>query len=167
MSPIDAVLVEKTWRDVAGYTARRVEREMEQAGNAQPALLAFVTASTEACSAEVQGLALYLYFAIFQMFKRGTSKRIPQIPEEAVEAQFDTNETKLQQLENAGPSKMQEAAQSELSVQPFVMAYLVEAIMEPGEDDAPTLTDDDGGLLFLVLKTVVDVLHEARERVNA
>ena len=50
--------------------------------------------------------------------------------------------------------------------EPEVMRYVVEAVMEAGDDpdDPVELTEEEEGMLFLVLKTVVDLLHKAGGR---
>ena len=47
------------------------------------------------------------------------------------------------------------------SRQPYVVRYLVDALMEEDEgEDAVELTEEQKGLLFLSLKTVIDVLDQ-------
>ena len=44
------------------------------------------------------------------------------------------------------------------------MKYVVETLLEPPEvEDAIELTDEDIGFLFLLLKTVVDILKKILE----
>jgi|GEM_PF-2993609 len=41
------------------------------------------------------------------------------------------------------------------------MKYVLEAIIEAPEDEAPvTLTEDDTGYLFMLFKTVIDLLNK-------
>ena len=46
------------------------------------------------------------------------------------------------------------------------MKYVVEALVEEEEDDddLKDLTEEDKGLLFLVLKTVVELLNKATQK---
>ena len=47
-----------------------------------------------------------------------------------------------------------------MSSQPYVIRYVVETLFEAGEGDDPLLPgEEDLGYLFLVLKTVIDVLN--------
>ena len=40
---------------------------------------------------------------------------------------------------------------------------MVDTLIEsPEDEDLPNMTDDDIGCLFLLLKTVIDVLHQGR-----
>jgi hypothetical protein len=58
---------------------------------------------------------------------------------------------------------LERAAFQQVSGEPEVMRYVVEAVIEAGDDpeDPVELTEEDQGMLFLVLKTVVDVLQQA------
>jgi hypothetical protein len=48
------------------------------------------------------------------------------------------------------------------SRQPYVVKYVVDALMEEDEgEDAVALTDEQKGFLFLLLKTVIDVLDRS------
>ena len=48
------------------------------------------------------------------------------------------------------------------SRQPYVVNYVVDALMEEDEkgEDAVALTDEQKGFLFLLLKTVIDVFDQ-------
>ena len=49
----------------------------------------------------------------------------------------------------------------QLSGQPYVMKYVVETLMEAPKDEDPVdLTEEDIGYLFMLLKTVVDLLDQ-------
>lgn len=65
-------------------------------------------------------------------------------------------------LEGAHEKFIERVAKVESSRQPFVMRYLVETLIEaPEGDDAVALTEEETGTLFLVLKTVIDVLDQS------
>jgi hypothetical protein len=46
------------------------------------------------------------------------------------------------------------------SSQPFVLKYVTEALLEES-DPSLSLTEEESGLIFLTLKTVIDALDEA------
>ncbi|MBI4490873.1 MAG: hypothetical protein HY694_17450 [Deltaproteobacteria bacterium] len=48
----------------------------------------------------------------------------------------------------------------ESSSQPFVLKYVAEALLEES-DPSLSLTEEESGLIFLTLKTVIDALDEA------
>ena len=67
-------------------------------------------------------------------------------------------ESLLEGLEGAHERFLERAARVQLFRQPNVMKYVVDAIMD--EEDSVALTEYDKGLLFLLLKTVVEVLDK-------
>jgi len=60
---------------------------------------------------------------------------------------------------------LEKAALAQITKQPAVFAYMVEAIFEADQDeeDPVEMTEEQSGTLFWVLKTVIDVLHETRQ----
>ena len=168
MSEIPAAVVEATWKDVASFSDRRGQSETARAQREQPDLFAFVLGTTEHLSPPVHALAFYVFLVIWQVFRRSTSTRIPRIKAGAIERQFDQNEQSLSRLEGAHAGFLERAAMAQITRQPAVFEYMVEAIMEaPDDPDDPVeMTQEEGGTLFLVLKTVIDVLDDARQRVE-
>jgi len=137
-------------------------RAMEAASSRQPALLAYVLASTSESRRAVQELAVYLYYVVLQMFELGTAVRLVQVEPEAVERHGSRNEKLLVDLQSAHPRIMDRVGQVEVSRQLHVMRYVCEALFEEAEPGSDVkLKDDELGLLFLVLKTAVDALDEA------
>jgi hypothetical protein len=67
----------------------------------------------------------------------------------------------VESLEGVHEKFLDRIAKVQLSGQPYVMRYVVETLIEApeGEDPVP-LSDEDIGFLFLLLKTVVDVLDK-------
>ena len=66
----------------------------------------------------------------------------------------------LERLGNAHERFLERAAQVQAESQLYVLGYLTQAIAE-GEDPEVELTEEESGLLFLVLKTVVELLDRA------
>ncbi len=81
---------------------------------------------------------------------------------------LERNEDDLAKLDHADAKVLERAATIQISLQPHVFRYMVETIVEaPDDTDDPVeMTADEGGTLFIVLKTAIDVLHEARERIQ-
>jgi hypothetical protein len=64
-------------------------------------------------------------------------------------------------LEGAHERFLDRIAGVQTSKQPNVVNYVVDALMEEDEgEDAVTLTDEQKCFLFLILKTVIDVLDQ-------
>lgn len=161
--PVPAQVVESTWRHVAALEPGAARRLMEQAAERQPALLAYVMASTARSRAPVQELAVYLSYVVLQMFERDAPEPLTTVSVARVEYHADRNDGLLDKLAPADERFLQRAAEVESSAQPFVLRYIAEALLEDAElDESVAFAPDETGLVYLALKTVVDALHEAR-----
>lgn len=160
MRSIPEEIVEKTWQEVAGFSPIRANKEIIRIGNNQPELLAFVTESTEEMGQEVKELGIYMFFVVYRMFQKAQGK-IERIPSEEIIKCHEHNESVLGRLEGAHEKFLDRAASIQTSKQPHVMKYVVDALVEEEEgEDAVQLTDEDKGSLFVILKTVIDVLDQ-------
>jgi len=165
VSQIPEEIVDTTWREVAGLSAGDARTELERAAKQQPDLFGFVFGFTQECRREAHELAVYLYFVIHRIFQKAARAKIRPIKASKILRRLQRNEELLLSLEKAHPLFFEKAALTEASGQPFVVRYLVEAIMEaPQADDPVDLTEEETGTLFLALKTVIDVLDEARQQ---
>jgi hypothetical protein len=131
---------------------------MEQAAARQPALLAYVMASTAHSRAGVQEMAVYLYYVILQIFERGVSRPLSPISTSVIDEISERNESHLDKLAGADERFLERAAQVQAEAQPYVVRYLAEALLEDEDSD---LTENEEGMVFLTLKTVIDALDEA------
>ena len=68
-------------------------------------------------------------------------------------------EASLASLAGAHHRFLERAAKVVSSAQPYVFRYLVEALMEPG-DESLSLTEDDKGAIFLILAAAIKALDE-------
>ena len=135
---------------------------MEDAAQRQPALLAYVMASTDHWRPEVSELAVYLYYVVLRMFEVSASGELGQVSNPALDHQVERNESLMDRLQPAHERFLERAAEVESSKQPFVLRYISEALLEDEHPDiTPPLTDEETGRLYLTLKTVVDALDEA------
>lgn len=159
MQPITEAVVEETWQEVGTFTTQRAEREMQRVAKQQQYLITFIDAYSEDLSREAAELAFYMFFTIYRMFQRAYSANIKRIRSHRIEGCLDQNESLLGRLEGAHEKFVERVAKVESSKQPHVMRYLVETLIEaPDGDDPVFLTEEETGALFLVLKTVIDVL---------
>jgi hypothetical protein len=70
----------------------------------------------------------------------------------------------MEGLERAHEKFLDRAARIQISKQPYVMKYVVPTLMEQKEGEDAVLTDEDKGFLFLLFKTVIDVLDQKSVR---
>jgi hypothetical protein len=159
MEPIPEEIVEKTWQEVAGFSPDRVNKEMMKVGNNQPELLAFVTESAKEMDQEVRKLAIYMFFVVHRMFQEVPGK-IKKISSEETIERYKQNEGLIERLEGADEKFLDRIASVQASRQPYVVKYVLDALMEEEEEDVVTLTEEQKGFLYLLLKTVIDVLDQ-------
>ena len=159
MEPIPEEAVEETWQEVAGFASRQQHEEMGKAANNQPDLLAFMMGFTEELGQEVKELAIYMFFVVYRIFEKSSGKRIRKISAEQIIECYEYNEGLVKSLEGVHEKFLHRIAKTELSRQPYVMKYVTETLLEaPEEGDHVALTEEDIGEIFLLLKTVVDLL---------
>ena len=164
VEPISEELVEETWQEVAEFSPDRGSKEMTEMGNNQPNLVAFMVEFTDELNQEVKELALYMFFNVYRMFEEGYGKKIKQIsPEEIMEC-YERNEKLIESLEGVHDKFHDRIARVQLSGQPYVMKYVLDTLFEvPDEEDPIALTEEDTGFLFLLLKTVIDILNKTTD----
>ena len=161
MGPIPEAIVEKTWQEVAGFSPDRAKKEMMRIGNSQPELLAFVAESAKEMGQKVRELAIYMFLVVYRMFEEGHGK-IKKISSEEIIEYYEHNEGLMERLEGAHEKFLDRVASVQTSRQPYVVKYVVDALMEEDDEgeDAVALTEEEKGFLFLLLKTVIDVLDQ-------
>nr|MBC8361074.1 hypothetical protein [Candidatus Desulfatibia profunda] len=164
MEPISEELVEETWQEVALFSAARAGKEMTKVGKNQADLLAFIFELTEDLDQQVKELALYMFFVIYQTFQKGYGKKIKRITADQIIECYEDNEKLVESLETAHDRFYDRIARVQVSAQPYVLKYVVDTLFEAPEDEDPVyLTEEDTGFLFLLLKTVIDLLNKETE----
>jgi hypothetical protein len=161
MQTIPEKLVEETWKEFAGFSPMRIQKETTKVNKNQPNLLAFMVEFTQDLDQEVKGLAIYMFYVVCRMFQKSSKKSLKRISPEEVINCYEKTERFIESLEGAHERFLERIAETQLSGQPYVMKYVVEALMEaPEEEDPVALSEEDTGYLFLLLKTVVDLLDK-------
>jgi hypothetical protein len=162
MKTIPEEIVEKTWQEIAGISPDRAKKEMMKISNIQPELLAFVTESSKEMGQEVRELAIYMFLVVYRMFQQAHWK-IKKISSEEIIECYEQNEDLMERLEGAHDRFLDRIACLQTSRQPYVVKYVVGALMEEDDEgeDAVALTDEQKGFLYLLLKTVTDVLDQS------
>jgi hypothetical protein len=159
MDTLSEGFVEKTWQQVAEFNPDRANKEMTAMGKNQPDLLAFLMAYTEDLHQDVKELAMYIAFVVYKMFLDSSGK-IPKISGKEIMARYDENTRFVESLEGADEKFIDRIANIQVSKQPYVMKYVLEALMEDAEEDGMNLTEEDIGSLFMLFKTEIEVLDQ-------
>jgi hypothetical protein len=162
MKPIPEEVVERTGREVAQFTPGQIKKEILRLSRGQQDLLGFVLELTKNMDKSVNELAVYMFFTIFRMFQKAYGRRIKPISSAQIVGCYEANESLMERLEGAHEKFLDRIAHIQIAGQPHVMRYVVETLVEADEDeDLGELTEEDKGFLFLVLKTVVELLSKA------
>ena len=160
MEPIPEIIVEKTWQEVAGFNPLKANKEMMKIGSNQPDLLAFIMELTRKSDQEVKELAIYMFFVVYRMFQKAKGK-IKRISAKEISECYEYNASLMEKLEEAHEKFFDRAVSVQISRQPYVVKYVVDALMEEEEEEGDlTLNEEQKGLLYLLLKTVIDVLDQ-------
>ena len=160
MKPISEGIVGKTLQEFAGFSPDKAKKEMMKINNYQPDLLTFVVESSKEMGREVSQIAIYLFVVVNRMFQEAHAK-IKKISLEEVIECYKQNEGLVERLEGVHERFLDRIAALQASTQPYVVKYIADALMEEDEGkDAVTLTNEQKGFLYLLLKTVVDVLDQ-------
>jgi len=159
MHTLSEGFVEKTWQQVAALEADRTNKEMIAMGKNQPDLLAFLMAHTDDLHQEVKELAIYIAFVVYKMFFDSSGK-IPRITSKEIMARYNENIRFVESLEAAHEKFIDIIAGVQASKQPYVMKYVLEALMEDTEEDGIDLTEKDIVSLFPLFKTEIEVLDK-------
>ncbi len=159
MKTISEAIVEQTWQEFAGFHPDKAKKDMMKINNKRPELLALVMESSKELGQKVRELAIYLFVVVYRMFQEAHGK-IKKISSEEVIECYKKNEALMEKLDGAHERFLDRIACLQSSRQPFVMNYVADALMEDEGEDAMTLTNEQKGFLFLLLKTVVDLLNE-------
>ena len=161
MEPLSEKLVEKTWQKIADYDSGRATKEMMEFGQIQPDLLSFILEFTDDLGEQAGELAVYLLFVIYHMFKKGYGKEIKQVTPEEIIERYEENERLMEKLEKAQDEFFNRVAEVQLSPQPYLIRYVVDSLTEEPEedDDSEPMSEEEVGFLFMLLKTVIDVLN--------
>lgn len=159
MDTLSEGFVEKTWQQVAEFTPDRANKKMLAMGKNQQDLLAFLMAYTDDLQQEVKELALYIAFVVYKMFLDSSGK-IPKISSKEIMARYNENTRFMESLEETHEKFIDRVASVQVFKQPYVMRYVLEALMEDAEEDGIDLTEESISSLFILFKTEMEVLDK-------
>ena len=161
MEFVSEELVEETWQEFGSFSPKRARRDILKVSKNQPNLLAFMMEFTRELDEEVRELAIYMFYVICRMFQKSARRKTKRISDEEIITCYESNEEFMESLEGAHEKFLERIAEVQLLGQPHVMKYLVDTLFEEPEGEDPvSLTDEVIGYLFLLLKTVVELLDK-------
>ena len=160
MEPISEEIADQTWEEITSITSEAGYSESVTISKRQPEVLSYIIEMTEDLEQEVRELAIFMFFVIHRMFQKAYGRDIGTITSEEIIASYQDNEQLLESLGGVHEKFFERIARVQMSEQPYVIRYVVETIFEAAHEEDPILlTEEDMGYLFLMMKTVVDVLN--------
>ncbi len=155
-------IVERTWDRIADMGLRETRALMKTSGPFQEELVGFALAFTHELGPDVGGVTMYITVVVFEMFRELGEKHIRRVDDDAVMQHLERNEALLRD----GTGEIDELAAMVAALGPmqerFVMRYVTDTLAQATDDDSGfDLTMDDVCHMFLVLKTIVDCLHDS------
>ncbi|MCA9214885.1 MAG: hypothetical protein KDB27_17560 [Planctomycetales bacterium] len=129
--------------------------------NSQPDIFAFEMAFTEELRDEVREIMIYLLFVVYRAFEMTATEPIPKIDSDDIVATYEENQEFVVGLDEHDESSFEQLAQSETANQPNLFVYITEALVDENSEDDIELDDQEFGEIFMILKTVIDVVDAA------
>ena len=160
MEALSEELVGATWQEVALLAPASGSERMMKLAEDQPELLAFMNECSEGLHRGAREFGLCMFFVVYQVFEKGYGKPVARLTPEELVACFEKNGDLLEGLELAPDAFYESVAKAQVPAQPHLLRYVVDTLLQPGGEENPgRLADHETGFLFLLLKTVIDVLH--------
>ncbi len=166
---ISAETVTQTWERMAATPESQAQRLVEQMSEEQPAVLAYLLATSEQppFNAHEGQIVFYIGMVVWQMMEQ-SPKPPRQVTPAALDAAEQANEAFLEALSSDTEADFFSATKTMLETypEPEVLGYITEAIMddEDSDPDDPPIRDENRGLAFLYLKTVLDAFIDNLDR---
>lgn len=162
---IDDALVEQAARQITDargegpLTSPSAERLLED----QPELLAFLLAGTAQLGAEARAVGVFLGDVVFETFRQAgrETRAVPTV--DFVTALRGNREMALRVGQAHDRFAERYLRNSRVLRQPALIRFITGVLLEPGGACPHDIPRDELGPLFIVLKSVIDVLdHDAR-----
>jgi hypothetical protein len=163
MEAISEAMVEETWVEVGQLPPEEAQNQVQGVWKRQPELMHFLMELTEDLSQGASELAFYLFFVVVRMFEKAYGSGLQEVMVEQIVESFEANQDFLERLARVNERFLEKLFEPDQWEQPYVLRYVVEALMEASEseEDPIELSEQEFGCLFLVLKTVIDSLNKA------
>jgi len=131
-------------------------------GKSQPEVLAFIMEMTEDLDQEIRELAIYMFFVIHRMFQNGYGKKIGKVSSDEIIACYEDNEKLLESLGAPWKILWEGSKGTDVFAALCYQIYCGDPVWGgPGRGPYHSRRRDMG-YLFLLMKTVVDVLNKRR-----
>ncbi len=154
--------VDETWQEIGDLQDEMKAAKLSQSfAKKQPALAEFILTFTQDLSNEAHEHAYYVGLVVWRCYESYFKGRFREITSDEVIEQHEKMETWLGQLEKTDERFLAKRIMNKADYeQKHILQYIVEAIFESRGADI-NLTEDEEGMLFMVLKVHMDCLDLA------
>lgn len=167
MGTIPESVVEATWRRVDALDEDEALAFGQKAIRRQPELVAYTLVAFEELDPDAQELGHYIFLVVLEMFESAARRRLPIVKRGRIARHDEENLALLEGLAGAHERIFERVVQVQATRQPHVLRYVTSALMEPDpKSEVPELTEEDSGMIFLTLRTVIDALDETLTKVE-
>ncbi len=136
---------------MAGKSAERLLRD-------QPEILAFILAGTAQLDPETRAVSVYLGYIVYETFRLAGRDTRPVRTTDFVSALRSNRQMAMHVGRAHDRFAERYLRHSNTLRQPALIRYITGVLLEPDETCAHTIPRDELGPLFIVLKSVIDVL---------
>ena len=165
LSIVPAEIVEESWLEVGGMSPQAAAKVMKRVSRQQRHIFGFLFALLAEQRREVVELGGYLALVVIRMYEKTLHPaKLRRVPAKSLMEFYDRNEELIGSLEGAHARFVEKILGAELTTQPFVTKYVMEALEE---SDDVALDEDEAAELFMILKTIVDALDDATRQPTA
>ncbi|MBN1423580.1 hypothetical protein JXA88_03395 [Candidatus Fermentibacteria bacterium] len=121
----------------------------------QPELAVFVTELTDDLTEEASLICYSLFAVIVRAYELTSLQPVKPLDHRIVLRALRKNDADMEELGESSPGDASRRLPKS-PAQPNLMALVIEALA-----DAENVSDDDRGMMLLILKTIIDALHTA------
>jgi len=146
--------MDRTWRSVGASTGPEIVQIQKTAMKTQPVLTRFVYDHAFALREDAAGVGMYIYHVIVETF--GTvNPRVKKVKPKQVASLWQTLGKDVRGVREDNIA---------VSAEPVVLQYAIDALTE---DDDVVLSDEELEILYAVLRTAIECLHNVRRTKHA
>ena len=155
-------IVDRVWDRMLEMGRRDTRALMKRAGPFQEELVGFALAYTLDLGPEAGGTGMYLTLVVLEMFRELGEDHVRPVDEDAIMLQLGYNEDLIASGSASAEGLLGMVATLGPMKEPLVMRCVTDTLVQANEGDDPfELTTRQMRHIFLVLKTVVDCLHDS------
>jgi hypothetical protein len=156
---VTSEVVEQACTEVGDYSEEQMASEFERFFKAQPELCDFVVELTNDSDQKIQELSLFLSYMVFKTVQKAEAAELPAVTHSTIEEAFRQSEAWMEKFNRVDKDAVHSSILSSFDAdsEPHLLHYVITEINQM-LDDGTSLTDEQKGEVFFVLKTVISTL---------